>query len=458
MNKKALIAILIVIGVLAAGTLGFTVVKDIIIQKDPVNHLLYSMSKMDYNAMDASYSGKIGVEKEMLSESFMYFVDEPEAMAEFVSALISEVSFSGDVVMKADVKTKELFLLETININYSDEPLFKMGMSFDGENMAMNSETLYDKSFVMSKKDIFEMIKEEADVDLNEIDFDKYIDVLDMEKDSNYKAMMKDTEAYEEIIREALEDLEKGDKTTVELSNGKEVKCDVLTLEMSMTDMYAIYTDLFEVASEDENLKKLSKAKTLEILNLFLESEDYLVFNMEKDALEQVIEDIDTDFDTYWDEAFESFISSFNMVQGDLEYSIGTDFTYEIEVAIDSKYRIRQVVASTDMMGITFEQKTVYNAYGDDVKTKDIALASESVNLVDLIEDPVKAEELGMEVVDQALTNIIEGDATTKLMEDLETKSEVLSAETRQSILDLVDYFFTNKDTLKEMILNSTGL
>ena len=139
MNKKALIAILIVIGVLAAGTLGFTVVKDIIIQKDPVNHLLYSMSKMDYNAMDASYSGKIGVEKEMLSESFMYFVDEPEAMAEFVSALISEVSFSGDVVMKADVKTKELFLLETININYSDEPLFKMGMSFDGEYMAMNS-------------------------------------------------------------------------------------------------------------------------------------------------------------------------------------------------------------------------------------------------------------------------------------------------------------------------------
>ncbi len=111
MNKKALIAIIVVVGVLAAGTLGFTVVKDILIKRDPVNHLLYSMTKSSYEAVDASYSGKIGVEKDMLTESFTYFVDEPEAMAEFVSSLISEVTFSGDIVMKADVKSKEMFLL-----------------------------------------------------------------------------------------------------------------------------------------------------------------------------------------------------------------------------------------------------------------------------------------------------------------------------------------------------------
>ncbi len=457
MNKKALIAIIVVVGVLAAGTLGFTVVKDILIKRDPVNHLLYSMTKSSYEAVDASYSGTIGVEKDMLTESFTYFVDEPEAMAEFVSSLISEVTFSGDIVMKADVKSKEMFLLETVNINYSDEPLLMMGMSIDGEQMAISSETLYDKSFVMSKQDLFDMIKEEGDIDLNEVDFDKYIDVFDMEKDPLFKKFIKESKAYEEIFREALEDLEKEGDTTVTLRDGKEVKCDVLAMEISIDDMYDIYLDLAEEARDDKHLKVLVEAKVLEMLNLFLESEDYVVFGVAKEDVEQMIQDVEADFDTYWEDSLDEFISSFEMVQSDLAYTMGTDFTYDVEVAIDSKYRIRQVIASTDMMGITMEQKVVYNAFGDDVKTKDLALADESVNIVDLIEDPVKAEEIGLDVVDQALTNIIEGEALSKLMADLETKSEVLSETNRQSILDLVDYFFSNKDMLKDMILNSTG-
>lgn len=457
MNKKALIAILVVVGVLAAGTLGFTVVKDILIKRDPVNHLLYSMKKSNADAVDASYSGKIGVEKDMLTESFTYFVDEPEAMAEFVSSLISEVTFSGDIVMKADLKKKEMFLLETVNINYSDEPLLQMGMSLDGEQMAISSETLYDKSFVMSKQDLFDMIKEKNDIDLNEVDFDKYIDVLDMAKDPLFKKFLKESKAYEDIIRDALKDLENEGDTTVLLKDGKEVKCDVLSLEISMDDMYDIYLDVAEEARDDQHLKALVEAKVLEMLNLFLESEDYALLGVAEEDVNQMIQDIESEFDTYWEDAMDEFISSFEMVQSDLAYTMGTDFTYEVEVAIDSKYRIRQMIASTDMMGITMEQKVVYNAYGDDVKTKDLALADESVNIVDLIEDPVKAEEVGLDVVDQGLTNIIEGEALSKLMADLETKSEVLSETNRQSILDLVDYFFSNKDTLKDMILNSTG-
>ncbi len=458
MNKKMIIAIVAVLGVVLAGTLGFTVVKGVMIKSDPINHLLYSASQNKYEAVDATMSGKLLIDETALSESMGYFSSDPVALSKFMSAMFNKVAFTGDVKWKMDLDSKELYLKEAMSLNYGDKPLLKMGVSLYDEQLLAYSETFSDKTFVMSKKDIFDMIYAESEVDLNALNMDKYIDILNMENDPLYKALMKDTKGYETILRDGLKSLKKVGKSDVVLSNGKTIKCDTLEMSLTMDEMTKLAIDVFNEAKADAELKALVKGKMIEVLNLMISSEDYILLKIDAAEITTAIEDIEANFDELWNGTFDEMIFAYQDAQYELSKTMSNASNYVIRFAIDSKYNIRKMDYATSVMGIGIEQSVVYNAFNEDVKIEEVLDPEKTVNIKQIAEDDVYASEVGMEMLDQGLTNIIEGEALTLIMDDLKTNAALLPEPENQSIMDMVNYFYENKASLKDMILGSMGL
>lgn len=456
MNKKMLIAIAIAVAVIVVGAVGFTVVKGIVIKSNPVNYLLYSATHNQYEAVDMSFTGAINIEEEALSSMLSFYSTDPDAMAKFVTAMVDGVTIDGGVKWKMNKGDKKLFFSEEASINYADKPLFTFGASLNEEQLTLGSETLLDKSFVVSKNDLFDYIKSETEVDLNQVNFDKYIDLLDMEKDPLYKAFKKDIENYVDIAKTGLESLEKGERKDVLLANGKSVKCDVLTLSIKYDEMLKLYIDLMTEAKSDEELKALFKGKMIEALNLVISSEDYILLNVESSDVTAAIEELETNFDTMWTSALDEAIFMYQELLGSSATIVTEPMLYSF--AIDSKYNLRQVVTSANTMGIGIEQTMTYNAYGDEVKTEALFGAAETVQIMELINDPDLATQVGTDALDQGLTNIIESEALSLLMTDLEEKSSVLPTEEQQAIVEMVKYFFENQDMLKDMIIDGMGL
>ncbi len=458
MNKKTIIAVVAVLGVLLAGTLGFTVVKGILIKSDPVNHLLYSAVHNKYEAVDASMSGKLRIDETALSESLGFFSSDPVALSKFLSVMLDKVAFTGEVKWKMDLDTKTLYLKEAMALNYGEKPLLKMGVSLFEEQLLAYSETLTDKTFVMSKKDIFDLINEGSDVDLNQLNLDKYIDILNMEKEPLYKAFMKDTKGYETIVREGLKSLKKTGKSEVTLSNGKTLNCDTLEMTLTMDEMTKLAIDGFNEAKTDVELKALVKGKMLEVLNLMITSGDAALLKIETAEITAAIEEIETNFEELWNSSLDEMIASYQDVQYELSQTMSNASNYVIRFAIDSKYNMRKMDYSTSIMGIGIEQSITYNAYNKDVKIDEVLNPEKTISVKQIAEDDAYASEIATEMLDLGLTNVIDSEALALIMDDLKVNASLLPDSENQSVMAMVNYFFENKDALKDMILNSMGL
>lgn len=458
MNKKSIIAIVVILCVVIIGAIGFTVVKDIMIKGNPVNYLLYSATQSKHEAYEAKLKASFDVDKETLAGSLSYFSADPDAMANFITSIVDQLSINGDIIVKASMEQKNLYVSEALSIDYKDKPLVDFGIGLTQEQLSLESKTFYDKSFTLSKEELFQQIKDESGVDLSELDFNKYIDLLNMEKDPLYKTLVKNYKGYETILRDTLVNLKKGDKVSVELSNGKEIKCDELQVSLTMDEMLKAYIGLINEAKTDEHLKALAKSKLIEILSLVISSEDYKILQIEKTDLESAIKEIDTNFESEWNKAMDQMITTYQEMQSQFGQA-GVDIaTYNIAIAIDNKYNIRRISYNMNMMGFVMKQEMVYSAYDKDVETPALSMPEKSVSLVDLMKDETMASDVGYNMLDQGLTNIIKGEALNQLMSDLKTNSEILPANEKEGILSLAEYFFENKEMLKEMILSNFGL
>jgi len=357
-----------------------------------------------------------------------------------------------------DLDAKEFYLKESMSLNYSDKSLLKMGVSLYDDQLLVYSETFSDKTFVISKKDIFDMINTESQMDLNALNLDKYIDILNMEDDPLYKAFLKDNKGYETILRDGLKSLKKTGKSEVVLSNGKTINCDTLEMSLTMDEMTKLAIDVFNEAKSDIELKELVKEKMIEGLTLMIESEDYVLLKIDESEITTAIEDIKTNFDELWNNSLEEMIFAYQDAQYELGKTMSNDSNYVIRFAIDSKYNLRKMDYTTSVMGIGIEQSVTYNAFNEDVKIDEVLDPEKTVNIKQIVEDEVFASEIGMEMLDQGLTNIIDGEALTMIMDDLKTNAALLPEAENQSIMGMVNYFYENKESLKDMILGSMGI
>jgi|GEM_PF-1568591 len=458
MNKKMTIAIAAVLGVIMVGTLGFTAVKGLIIKNDPVNHLLYSAVHSKYEAVDATMSGKLFIDEAALSETLGFFSQDPVALSKFVSTMFNNVAFTGDIKYKMDADANKYYLKEAMALNYADKPLIKMGMSLYEEQLLAYSETLSDKTFVLSKKELFDMINEQSEIDLNKLELNKYIALLNLENDPLFKALKKDTKGYEAIVRDGLKSLKKMDKTEVLLSNGQTVKCDTLEMTLTTDEMTKLFIDMFNEAKSDIELKALVKGKMVEILNLIMTSEDYLILKMDASDITDAITNIETNFEELWNGTLDEMIFAYQDAQYELSKTMPNDSNYVVRFAIDSKYTIRKMDYATTIMGIGIEQSITYNAYNDDVKIEEVLDPEKTVSIKQMAEDKAFATEIGKDVLDYGLTTIIDGEALAMIMDDLKVNASLLPEFENKTIMEMVDYFYENKASLKDMILDTMGL
>ena len=452
MDKKKWIIAGGVVSVIILGAIAFGFVKEFVIKKDPINHLFYSMMKTDYSAIEGHYDSQIRVNPEVLSDNLLLFASNPDAMAEFITAVLDELHISGKMVNIFDFEKNDWHYQQSMSINYAEGVLLALDMVADERGLVVNSPMISDKSMVLSKDAFFNLMKNETGKDFSQVDFNKYFKTLNFEKDPLFKTFLKDYKGYEEILRERLSMLEKGPALTVTLSDGETVNCDTLILEMRYAEIIDLYNALLTEAKYDLELKAFVKGKILENMTLFLNSEDYKLLDLEEAEVVSTIESIEADFDETWEMAIQEMLEVYSQVQ-DMEMQ------YRMTFAIDSKYRLRQIQTASEIMGIVAEQTMTYDNFraksSENGALNDI---SAHYDIAKMIEDEIYAQETASELISGGLDHILGSEAVTNMMNDISQKSDLLPPNEAQTVKDGIKYFFDNRDAWKDSLMEGLEL
>lgn len=447
MDKKKWIIIGVIVSVIILGTIAFGFVKDFIIKSDPFNHLAYSLTKNDYSAIEGRFDSQIRVKPEVLSNNLMFFTSNPDAMAEFLTAVLDEVNISGKMVNIFDVEKDEWFYQQSASINYGEGALLAMEIAANEKGIGINSPMVSSKSVVLTKEAFFDLIENETGNDFSQVDYKKYIQTMNLKKDPLFKAFAKDYKGYETILREKLSMLKKGPSTTVTLSDGKTVQCDTILLDMTYAELMDLYNALLNEAKYDLELKALVKGKILENMNLLLTSEDYKLFDLQESDLVSAIETVEADFDATWEMGIQEILDVYAQVED-------MDMNYQMVFAIDSKYSMRQVQTTSEVMGVLVEQTMTYENYR--AKAPEIEAlndASAHYDLSKLIEDEAYAQEAASELISGGADHILNSEAVTLMMNDIEAKAEMLPPDEAQTVVELIQYFFDNREIWKNTLM-----
>ena len=453
MNKKSIIAIAVVVVCILAGGIGYPMVKNYMIKKDPVNYLLYASTQNKSDAVDASMTGSFSMDDESLSQMTAYMSSDPEAMSSFVKGLVEELNFNGRIKFGTDLDNKKINFYENVGIQYGQNKLLSLELGYIDEQLFYRMPEVYNKAFVLSKSELFDLIKEEQDIDLSQISWDKYLDLLELKDDADYQAILKDKSKYEEILRLFLADLKANGKTDVTLDDGTVLKCDVLETDINFDQMVDLYIQLFKTVKEDQNIKTLVKKKALEALNIVLETEDYKLMMLEESDVKDAIESVDTDFDANWNDMLDELIKTYEDIQADPTLTQSMDINYHMAFAIDKKYNVRQYKLKADANGVLIDETVTYNAYGSDVKFDETFSADEKVAVKDMILDPDYTEEIRKDVIKNGLSTFLSSEAFTTTVKDIKEKAAVLPEEESQQIIESLDYVLDNQEMIINMLV-----
>ncbi len=451
MNKKAIIAIVVVAICIVAVGVGYPIVKEQMIKNDPIGYLIYASSKSQGNAVDASLKGSFSMDDQTLSEMTTYMSSDPDAMATFVKGIVNDINFDGRIKFKADLENKVFNLYENIGFNYQDNSLLKTEFGYVNNEMFMRFPGTYEKALTMNKDELFKMIKDESDIDLTQVNWDKYWALLDVENDPNYKAILENSKPYEDLLRLFLADLKNTGKVDVTLADGKTLSCDNLQVSIKFDQVIDLYLQLFKTAKADENVKTFAKAKATEALTLVQSSGDYELMGLEEADIQEAIDQLNDEFDTNWDSMFDEMISTYEELQSNMAQIEDMNFNYEFNFAIDKDFKLRQYHLIGGANGVVVDETVVYNAYGDDVKFDETFSAENKISIAQMIEDTDYATEIGQDMIQTGLDTLLSSEALAKTIDDIKSKADVLPDDEKSQIIDSLDFVLTNKD----MIINS---
>lgn len=453
MNKKVIIAIIALAVCVVAAGIGYPLAKSYAIKKDPVNYLLYASTQNQSDAVDASVKGSFSMDDEALNQMTAYMSTDPEAMALFVKGVVEELNFNGRVKFRADMDKKQLDFYENIGIQYGENKLLSLELGYINEQAFYRMPEMYSKAFTINKGELFDLVKEEEGIDLSTIDWNKYIDLLDVENDADYQAIIKDKAKYEDLLRLFLADLKANGKVDVTLEDGTVLKCDLLEMDIEFNEIIDLYLQMFKVLKDDQNVKTLVQKKALEALNLVLESEDYKLMGIEAEEVQAVIDNVTNEFDTNWNEMLDQMISSYETMQSDVSIAENVKLNYHMAFAIDKKYNLRQYQMKAEANGILVDETVIYNAYGDDVKFDETFAAEDTVSVKNMIADPDYSDEVLKDFIQNGLSGFLSSDAFTGTIADIKTKADVLPEDEKQQIVGTLDYLLDNQEMIINMML-----
>jgi len=461
MNKKTLIAIIVVAVLGLGGLFGYPMIKQAILESNPVNHILYSgIQTDDETAVDATVAITVGLdEAKMVEEGAFYGSEDPAASAKFVNTLLSRVSFDYDIISKMDYEADDLQLVAGMALNYKEIPALELKANVKPWEASVEAPQMVNGPLYI---DIQEALTASgSEVQLSDVNLSAYLKAID-EKDDAYNAIMDNSAAYETVFRNLLEGkVEKMGKGSIEVEvNGTTSQVPVVQykLNITMDDIYAMYADLINVAKTDENVKAFALDRINKIEALVVENEDYKMFGVEKEEVTIGFEEMRTELTENWETALDEAATELMNQRAQLNELNVSQNMNNVVLSIDKKNIMRQVSLDIVTEGIKITEVITYNAFGDDVVMPAMPTTEEARDLFEIMNDEIKARTLQEEVVTNLSSKVLAGEAVTTLLEDVKTDVEMLPEAEREMMIEQFEQSISGMEMMLPFMLSGMGM
>ncbi|WP_432409359.1 hypothetical protein [Wukongibacter sp. M2B1] len=463
MNQKT-ISLIVAILIVGVGLAAYPVIKNNMIIKDPINHIMYSCMKTSKEKnLNANLSVKVEIDEKLAVEQgeFDNMSQNPDAMAAFINSLLKNFEILYDINMITD-DSNDLFKMNAgIDINYSEKTLIDGDFNLEPWELGIKLPKLYKKSLYI---DINEVINADGnDINLYDIDFKAYLDLLQKE-DELYEAVAKNYQPYKDIIYNYLQGkVEKLDKEMITLNvygEDREIEVTKYRLNINLLDIYDVYGDLLEVVKNDEAVKALLQSRIKEFKDLVIKNRDYEKFGLTEKEFTKDIKAIEDRITNNWDEEIDTMITEFKSISNKDEFSNLEDMIDNYTIAIDKNHLLRQVELDIQSQFIKIKEVISCNAFGKNVKVNSLKLKDDEdkINLLNIKDDEVLTKEIGQEVVINLLSQILGGEAVEALLADIKAESKVLPANESKEIINNVDDMFNQMKMYLPLMLKGMGL
>lgn len=449
-GKKFWVAIVLTLVVGLGSVIGYAVFRDQTITKTPQNHLLYAMVKSnDSNAVDMTTVTTYQLGDELTS--MFYFMGMDSNQQKFVVDLLESLRTESRVKFAYDLEADEnpLSLYSDVQLFLEDQQLFNVEMSYLQEEMLLNLASLTDSTLALSRGDVYDMIEVYTGMDFSEIKWSNYIRIFEMEQYESYKALTSNLSAYQDVYMRAFENLENQGKRQVETADGKKYRCDVLSIEMTMSEMMTFYAELIEVAGEDENFKNLAEEVMLAFTNELFNSGDYQLLGLTEDDRQMVEEELKDIFKNEFKTGMQSLVDEIRWSMRFVE----DDFaTYQVEFAIDSDYYIRGMNLIQNQQGMMITQSSVINHYGNDVKISPLVQRGEKFDVIEMVENPMMISLFVDSVMEKMTEHAHNQKAIDHTISIIQSKAVVLSEEDQATLTLVLDEVSNQMPMIAEML------
>lgn len=461
MNKKT-ISLIVAILIVGVGLAVYPVIKNNMIIKDPINHIMYSCMKTSKGKnLNANLSVKVEIDEKLAVEQgeFDSMSQNPDAMAAFINSLLKNFEILYDINMITD-DSNDLFKMNAgIDINYSEKTLIDGDFNLEPWELGIKLPKLYKKSLYI---DINEVINADGnDINLYDIDFKAYLDLLQKE-DELYEAVAKNYQPYKDIIYNYLQGkVEKLDKEMITLNvygEDREIEVTKYRLNINLLDIYDVYGDLLEVVKNDEAVKALLQSRIKEFKDLVIKNRDYEKFGLTEKEFTKDIKAIEDRITNNWDEEIDTMITEFKSISNKDEFSNLEDMIDNYTIAIDKNHLLRQVELDIQSQFIKIKEVISCNAFGKNVKVNSLKDDEDKINLLNIKDDEALTKEIGQEVVINLLSKILGGEAVEALVSDIKAESKVLPANESKEIINNVDDMFNQMKMYLPLMLKGMGL
>lgn len=461
MNKKMLIAIVIIAVLGIGGVVGYPMIKQSMLESNPVNHILYSgVQTEEETAVDATVGLTFSMdEAKMLENGAFADSEDPAASIKFVNTLLSRVSFNYNLVSKMDYEANDLQMALGLALNYKDIPALEMGVNVKPWEASITAPQLINDPLYLDIQEALDASGEE--IQLKDVDLAAYLKAI-YEKDEAYKAVMNNASAYEDIFRKLLEgNVEKMGKGTISVAvNGTASQVPVVQykLNISLDDFYGMYIDLINAAKTDENVKALVLDRVNKIEALVVANEDYAMFGLAKEEVTEGFAEIKSELTDNWEASLDEVATEIMNQRVQMqELGVSQEFS-NVVISIDKKNIMREVVMDIETEGLRITERVTYNAFGDDVVLPAMASKETAKDVFAIVNDMDAMQALQEEVVTNLQSKLFAGEAVTALLSDVKTDVEMLPESEREDMVQTFEESVSGMQMMLPFMLSGMGM
>jgi hypothetical protein len=463
MNKKMLIAIIVVAVLGLGGIVGYPMVKQAILESNPVNHILYSgIQTTEETALDATLDLTFNLdEAKMVEEGMFAESEDPAALAKFVNTILNRVSLKYDILSKMDYEADDLQMALDLSLFYKDMPALEFGANVKPWEASITAPQMVNGPLYLDIQEALDASGSE--VQLKDVNLSAYLKVL-YEKDEVYNAVMKNAKAYEPSIRSTLEGEGKVEKlgkgsVTVDV-NGvtSEVPVIQYKLNLSMSDFYGMYAELIKVAKTDENLKAFVLDRINKIEALVVENGDYAMFGLQKEEVTTEFAEMKVELTENWESSLDELATALMDQRTQMnDFGLEQDFK-TLVYSIDKENIIRQISIDILTEGLMMKETITYNAFGDDVVMPEIPTGDDKRDIFEIANDEIKMATLTEEVITNLSSKLLGGEAVTALLSDVKTDVEMLPEGEREVMVQQFEESVSGMQMMLPFMLSGMGM